>query len=260
MKKTVSYMMIAFLLFSLLLPVCAAVETQPAIVDGAGYLMQFELAELGEMLDRLRETYDFDVAIYTEDEMSGFTAEASADDIYDYMGYGAGENDDGILLYICADTREYHFTTHGKGLTYFTDNGLLYLESAVLPYLQEDDYYGAFNAYIETAEELLILAENGTPYDEKQYGTGYLLGVILGCLLLPLLIAFWRMNRKLKQMKTAVSNEYAANYIKPGSMNIAVSRDLFLYSRITKTERAKSNSGTHTSSSGRTHGGRGGSF
>ena len=55
-------------------------------------------------------------------------------------------------------------------------------------------------------------------------------------------------------------NDYAANYVKPGSMNISVSRDLFLYSRITKTERPKESSGTHTSSSGRTHGGRGGSF
>ena len=45
-----------------------------------------------------------------------------------------------------------------------------------------------------------------------------------------------------------------------GSMNMAVSRDMFLYSKTIRTEKAKSNSGTHTSSSGRTHGGSGGSF
>ena len=67
-------------------------------------------------------------------------------------------------------------------------------------------------------------------------------------------------TKKLKKMKTAEENDYAANYVKPGSMKLSVSRDLFLYSRITKTERPKSSSGTHTSSSGRTHGGRGGSF
>ena len=61
-------------------------------------------------------------------------------------------------------------------------------------------------------------------------------------------------------MKTAVENDYAANYMKPGSMNLTMSRDLFLYSRITKTEKPKGGSDTHTSSSGRTHGGRGGSF
>ena len=222
--------------------------------------MQSELDELTKDLDAVREKYDFEVAIYTESTMTSATAEASADDIYDYNGYGAGENDDGIMLYICSDTREYHFTTHGKGLEYFNTNGLIYLESQVLPYLSEDDYYGAFNAYIETADELLEMAESGTPYNEKQYSTKYLIGVIIVCLIAPLLIALWMMNRKLKKMKTAVENDYAANYMKPGSMNITVSRDLFLYSRITKTEKPKSNSGTHTSSSGRTHGGRGGSF
>ena len=232
----------------------------PAIVDDAGYLMQSELASLSKELDEVREKYGFEVAIYTESDMTSSTAEASADDIYDYQGYGAGENDDGIMLYICSDTREYHFTTHGKGLKYFNANGLAYLESKVVPHLSENDYYEAFEEYIETTDELLQMAKDGKPYNEKQYSMKYLFGVIIVCLIAPILIAFWMMKRKLKKMKTAVENDYAANYIKPGSMRINTSRDLFLYSRITKTERAKSSSGTHTSSSGRTHGGRGGSF
>ena len=232
----------------------------PSIIDDAGYLMQSELSFLSKELDQVRETYAFEVAIYTESEMTSSTAEASADDIYDYNGYGAGENDDGILLYVCSDTREYHFTTHGKGLRYFNSNGLAYLESKVVPYLSENDYYEAFEIYIETTDELLQMAKDGTPFNEKQYSTKYLIGVIIAALLIPLLIAWILMNKKLKKMKTAVENDYAANYIKPGSMSIDTSRDLFLYSRITKTEKPKSNSGTHTSSSGRTHGGRGGSF
>lgn len=222
--------------------------------------MQSELASLSKELDKVREKYNFEVAIYTEIDMTSSTAEASADDIYDYQGYGAGENDDGIMLYICSDTREYHFTTHGKGLKYFNSNGLKYLESKVVPYLSENDYYEAFEAYIETSEELLSMAKNGNPYNKKQYSTKYLIGVIIVCLIAPILIAFYMMKRKLKKMKTAIENNYATNYIKPGSMKINTSRDLFLYSQITKTERPKSSSGTHTSSSGRTHGGRGGSF
>jgi len=67
-------------------------------------------------------------------------------------------------------------------------------------------------------------------------------------------------QKKRKKMRTSFDTDYAANYIKPGSMRIDASRDLFLYSRVIKTERPKESSGTHTSSSGRTHGGRGGSF
>ena len=259
MKKLLSCVLLTLLLLTLLLPVYASFEN-PSIVDEAGYLMQSELASLTEKLDKVRNEYNFEVAIYTESEMTSDTAEASADDIYDYGGYGAGENDDGIMLYICRDTREYHFTTHGKGREYFNKNGLIYLESKVLPYLEDDNYYKAFSVYIETADELLSMAKDGNPYNEKNLSTKYIVGVVLVCLLTPLLLGFIMMKKKLKKMKTAVENDYAANYIKPGSMNLTTSRDLFLYSRITKTEKPKSNSGTHTSSSGRTHGGRGGSF
>ena len=238
----------------------AAEFENPPIIDEAEYLSESQLAELTEKFEAIRQKYDFEVAVYTEYEMTSYDAMSSADDIYDYAGYGAGENDDGIMLYICSDTREYHFTTHGKGLEYFNENGLAYLESKVVPHLSENDYYEAFEEYIETTDELLQMAKGGKPYNEKQYSMKYLFGVIIVCLIAPLLIAFWMMKRKLKKMKTAVENDYAANYIKPGSMRIDTSRDLFLYSRITKTERPKSSSGTHTSSSGRTHGGRGGSF
>ena len=259
MKKILSSALLILIITSL--SICAFADFEnPSIVDDAGYLMQSELASLAEKLDKVRNEYDFEVAIYTESEMSSGTAEASADDIYDYGGYGAGENDDGIMLYICRGTREYHFTTHGKGREYFNKNGLVYLESKVLPYLKDDNYYKAFDAYIKTADELLSMASKGNPYNEKNLSTKYIIGVVLVCLLAPLLIAYLMMKKKLKKMKTAVENDYAANYVKPGSINISLSRDLFLYSRITKTERPKESSGTHTSSSGRTHGGSGGSF
>jgi len=259
MKRIFSCLLILLLVSSVVLSANAEFQN-PSIVDEAGYLMQSELSTLSKKLDKVRERYNFEVAIYTESDMTSDTAEASADDIYDYNGYGSGENDDGILLYICSDTREYHFTTHGKGIDVFNSNGLAYIESKVVPYLSEDDYYEAFRAYIDTTDELLEMAGNGTPYNKRQYSIKYLIGVVAVCLIAPLLIAFWMMKRKLKKMKTAVSNDYAANYIKPGSMNIHTSKDLFLYSRITRTEKAKSSSGTHTSSSGRTHGGQGGSF
>ena len=259
MKKTLSFVLLILMVTSLFFPAFADFEN-PSIVDEAGYLMQSELASLTEELDKLRKEYDFEVAIYTESELSAATAEASADDIYDYGGYGAGENDDGIMLYICRDTREYHFTTHGKGREYFNQNGLIYLESKVLPYLEDNNYYKAFSVYIDTADELLSMARDSKPYNERNLSPKYIIGVILVCLLAPLLLAYIMMKQKLSKMKTARENNYAANYVKPGSMKLTVSRDLFLYSRITKTEKPKSSSGTHTSSSGRTHGGRGGSF
>lgn len=259
MKKPISVILIALLLTASTVSAFATFNNL-TVVDNANYLTENQLTELSAQLDDIRQKYNFDVTIYTEEAMSGADAESTADDLYDYALYGYGESADGIMLYIAADESVYHFTTHGSGETVFNDNGLGYLESKILPSLQEGDYYTAMKLYGEHCEELLEMAAQGTPYNEKNLSTGYVCGVVIGALLLPLLAAYLMTNKKLKKMKTAVENNYAANYMKPGSMRLNFSRDIFLYSTLTKTEKAKSSSGTHTSSSGERHGGKGGSF
>lgn len=233
------------------------------ITDNAGYLTEGEFAELSDQLNEIRETYKVDVAVFTEYEMSGEDAESTADDIFDYMGYGAGDGADGIILYIATDPRVYHMSTHGNGEEIFNDNGLAYIESQFLPSLKEDDYYSAVRQYADSAERLLIMAEQGEPYNEAQHSDTYVLCVIAGALFLPLLLAYIMMKQKLAKMKTAVKRDYAGNYMKQGSFKLDSSRDIFLYSTVTKTEKPKESSDSgvgHTSSSGEHHGGRGGSY
>lgn len=259
MKKIILVITVMIMCAVFAFPAFAALENPP-IIDDAAYLTENQFNELSEQLEELREQYNFDVAIYTENVMSGEDAMNTADDIFDYNGYGAGDGADGILLYVSSSPRNYWFSTHGSGETFFNDNGLAYLEKKILPYLKENDFYSAFKAYAEYSDELLEMAAQGEPFNKKQYDMTYLLGVIGGALILPLLIAFVFMKRKLAKMKTAVEQNYAANYIKPGSMNLECSQDLFLYSTVTKTEKPKSSSGSHTSSSGESHGGRGGNY
>lgn len=232
----------------------------PPIADGAEYLTEEQNNELSAQLDKIREKYSFDVVFVSEKSLSANDEQAAADDIYDYNGYGYGESYDGILFYIAKAERKYHFSTCGSGETVFNENGLKYLEKKVVPFLTEGDYYAAVKAYAGCAEELLKMAAEGKPFNKSQHGTKYILCVIAGAVLLPLLLAYFMMQNKLAGMKTAVKEDNASNYMKPGSMNLDFSRDIFLYSTVTKTEKVKSDSGSHTSSSGRSHGGRGGSF
>jgi len=260
MRRIFSVLFICMMCVSLSIPCFAADFENPPIVDGAGYLDGSEFAELTEKLEAIRQKYDFEVAIVTEVEMSGYDAMSSADDIYDYNGYGGGENDDGIMLYICSSTREYHITTHADGLRVFNENGIDYLKKNIQPCLENNDYYHAIDTFASLSDELLEMAENGKPFNKKQLSTTYILFVV-GCgLLIPLILAWIMTTIKVGQMKTAVENDYARNYVKPGSKRLDVSRDIFLYSNIVKTEKPKNDSGSHKSSSGRTHGGGGGSF
>lgn len=258
MKRIVMLMVTALWLLTAL-PVCAEFE-QPPILDKAGYLTGEQKAELSQRLEKIREKYSFDVAFVSEKSLSAVDAQSSADDIYDYNGYGYGEDYDGILFYIAAAERKYHFSVCGSGEVIFNENGLKYLEKKIVPSLKEDDFYTAVKIYADCTEKLLEMAAEGKPFNKSQHSTKYILCVIAGACILPLLLAYFMMYKKLAEMKTAVKEDNAANYIKPGSMNLDFSRDIFLYSTVTKTEREKSDSGSHTSSSGRSHGGRGGSF
>lgn len=262
MKKITSFIMLAAILLMTAFPLTAFAEGKGAeypIYDGAGFLTDTQLEAVEDRLVKIREDYKVDVTVITEEEMYGETAMETADDYFDYNGYGVGENSDGILLYISKYPREYHFSTHGSAMEIFNDRGLVHLESEVVPYLKEDDYYGAVTAYVDTAEEMLEMAANGKPYNSRPLKE--VLIAIAVAIFAPLILAFVLTEMKLSQMNTAVKQDDAANYMKPGSMNLTASNDIFLYRTVTKSEIERSDdSDSHTSSSGETHGGRGGSY
>ena len=127
MKRIIIIPMISVLCFLSAFYAYAEFKQAP-VSDAAGYLTKEQNAELTERLDKIREKYSFDVAFVSEKSLSAVDAQAAADDIYDYNGYGYGENYDGILFYIADYERKYHFSTCGSGETIFNENGLKYLE------------------------------------------------------------------------------------------------------------------------------------
>ena len=89
-----------------------------------------------------------------------------------------------------------------------------------------------------------------------------ILGVIIA-FLLALIVARINNKRKTAEMNTAREKADAHGYMRPGSFNLAMSQDVFLYSRTDRIKIQKessSGSSTHISSSGRSHGGGGGSY
>ena len=255
MKKTGAIITLILILCTVLFPFSVSAEHPPELVDVPNMLSESEYIEISEKLAALRDTYGVDVAFIISDEMISDDAQTEADDIYDSYEYGVGENYDGILYFVCETTHEYAFSTCGRAIEIFNDDGLEYIDEAMLPYLKKGDYYQAGMVYADKCAELMEMAANGEPYKKKIN----ILYVIAGIILIPLAVAFGFMTRKLAKMNTAVMQPGAANYMKPGSMNMNFSRDIFLYSTVSKREKPEESS-THTSSSGRTHGGRSGSF
>lgn len=229
-------------------------RTLPLVVDNADLLSSEEEAEFIERCETFISEYQMELAILTVDDLEGKTAQEYADDFYDYNGYGYGESDDGMLvLYKPGEEgeRELHITTHGRGSEVFFAGIREGIYAEMKDYLIADNYYGAFDIYLDKAETQL---KPGVPV--IWLFVFMLIGATVG------LIVTTSMTSK---NKTVVAQNNAKVYTRQGSMNITGSSDTFLYSFVSVKPRPKVDNGgsvssTHTSSSGRTHGGTGGKF
>ncbi len=261
-KRILTFLAVIFTLTASLHLTALAYNTP--VTDEVGYLTQDEINALNSYLEQVRNEYGMDVVVYIEQSAGSDNVLYRADDIYDYRGYGVGENRDGIMMYISMYPRKYTFSTCGEGIRVFNDAAIERLTEVTGEYLRADDYYDAVAAYAEEAYSMLTAAANGEVYG---YGEGaaddYAKPVAWGLAgIIPLIVAALTTHARGKGMNTAQYNNSAANYVS-GSLNLTTSNDLFLYSSITRTPRMQNtaNSGgstTHMSSSGEMHGGGGG--
>lgn len=261
MKKL--YLMIISMLF---LFSVTAYASGASIVDEVNYLTREEGMEVSQMLQNIKDTYNIDAAIVIVNSLDGKTAEGYADDYYDYNGYGMGENDDGLLLLISKNPRKYHITTHALAVKMFDDEALDYMAVSIENYLRNDDYYSACVTFAEKTEEIANAYINGESDEEYTADDDEFYSMIFCAFFVAAIVAAIMTVSAYKNMNTARTPINANLYIKNGSMNVKTAKDIFLYRNVTKTKIESSSSSssggsrTHRSSSGRSHGGRGGSY
>lgn len=301
-RKTLPLLIAALLFAALLLPLhadeplvlytgeaetAAGSETEavpvirlPHLLDGAGLLTADEAEALEEKLVAMSEQWDFDFTVATVDSLGYKDVVSYADDLYDDTGW----RNDGILLLISMEERDWAMSTKGLGISIFGDSDLGYIEDKMLPKLSSGNYAGAFTAFADNAEQFVAYAkqygynfdENGYwanepyVYDEYEYNRepdyakrgvfSAVIGAIVG------LISTGSMKSKMKTVKTAHD---ASRYMRKDSLNLSRSNEVFLYNNVVKTPKSEEARGGsshhgggsfHTSSSGSSHGGSHGKF
>lgn len=239
---------------------------KPLLVDDADLLTDSEEKELLAKLEEISKKQKCEVAVVTVDGLDGKTAMEYADDYYDYNGYGYGENRDGILLLISMADRDWWMTTHGYGITAFTDEGMNYMKDKFLPYISDADYKEGFDTYADLCDDFITQAREGNSYDVGNLPKGIVPPFwILGDLAIGLFIGFIMASIRKNSLKTVRKVSQAQDYTVPGSMVLTMQRDMLVNKTLTtrRIERDSESSGgssTHSSSSGSTHGGSGGKF
>lgn len=286
MKRVLAFLLAFLLLVTMAFPVLAVT---PKIVDDADLLSDSEEALLEAKARDLADRYDMDVVILTIDSLNGRYVESYADDYYDSNGYGIGPDGSGVLLMLAMDTREWAISTCGDGIYALTDYGIQSLFSSIADDLSNNDYYSAFDTYLEELPRYFQAFQDGEPIDgyhggyngpgtyepgsrdeiiyyDREPGLGDYLRVIFVSVLIGAAVGGIAILVMRGQMNTAKAQSGAASYLRDGSYNLTRRADMFLYSRVNRTRRAESShsagggSGVHRSSGGRSHGGGHGRF
>lgn len=249
MMKKLTAILFALIMCMLVSASAYAEADLPRFVDTADLLDTSAEVELTAKLNEISLRQQFDVVIVTVLTTDGKSPMEYADDFYDYNGYGFGDSYDGVLLLVAVEDRECWMSTSGYGITAFTDGDIDYILDEFAEEYQRENYAEAFNIFAEYCDEYVTIARDSEKFDPAFTGV---VALIIGFIVA--LIATSVMKGQLKSVRFKAA---ASDYTKHGSLSVTESRDFFLYRTVSRREKPKENSvsSTHTSSSGRMHGG-----
>ena len=266
-RKIITIIVSMIFCMTLVLPAAAidGEDQPPRLVDEAELLIDDEESSLADKLDTVSDKWQCDVAIVTVDSLGNKTATEFADDYFDYNGYGYGDNNDGIMLVISMENRDWAITTHAFGIEAFTDAGQEFIMNKVTPPLGNENYSEAFGIFADQCDDFLEKARSGEPYDshnlpKESHIKLYILWII-PCLIAGAILAFLVTMKEKKSLKSVMKKAGAREYI--GKVELNEKHDRFLYRNLEKVlirDDDDSGSSTHVSSSGEIHGGSSGKF
>lgn len=241
---------ITFLALLLLTCVITAGATAPLLVDNADLLTQSEEDTLRLSLEATSRELGMDVVVITVDSLEGKTAQAYADDYFDYNGYGP----DGVLLLVSMSEREWHITTTGTAIDLITNREVEQIGDRMVPHMSSGAYLNAFLTFHSEVRKAAT-QQTGTAETYKD-PIGWVVCVLIGIVAGLITVLIMK-----SQLKSVYSQHAATNYVVPNSFALTGSHDTFLFQNTSRTPRPQNNGGgTHRGSSGRSHGGGGGRF
>lgn len=169
--------------------------------------------------------------------------------IYEELGLGMRNDQDGILLLLSMDDRDYILLVHGEFANHaYSEYARDELADAFLDEFGENDFQAGFEDYIETCGQLLSLAADGTPltressphYNLLKWLFSLGLGIVAGLAIAALIRS---------RMKNVAEKTLADHYVTAGGVEITMRRDQFTHMTHTRVKVENHSSG---------HGGGGG--
>lgn len=230
MKKLICILLVVLLLLGLSVTAFAALNP---VVDNAGILTEEENYQLIQMLAPYGNKT---IQIVTVESLEGENIEVYAENCAENTGVG-------VLCVVAVQDRKWCITTspayEGAIDGYVIDE----ISALCVPYLSNDDYYGAFTVFAEECGYYLEGYEPNVPGGDSSDSEGMdFFGRFLICLVIGLAAGGITAGIMAGKNRSVRPKHSAVEYIRSGSMNVNVSRDIFLYHHVSRIPKPQNNS------------------
>ncbi len=253
MKKLIS--LSTMLLITILLTSFFSLNTFASpikVFDDYDVLTDQEEALLDARANELSEELGIDIVILTVYSLGGYTPISFGEAFLSEYGYA----DDSVVFLLSFEERDYAIATQGIAFDIFTEYASNNAVDHFISYISAENYYHGFNEFLTQAEAKI----------NHYYDTGYAYGsepisivtYILIAFVIAVVIALITVFILKSQLNTAVPKGSAGDYL--SNFRLDQSRDIFLYSTVTKTKIEKSSGGGGGGGSRSTGGGTSGKF
>ena len=251
-KRIFTLLLVLLICFALAVPAFAEAGNFH-MIDTAGLLTSIQEAALEAKLAEISARQGTEVCIVTVNSLEGTIIADYSEYFYDsYM-----DDEPAVVLFIAMDEREWDIAAYGGAEVSFNAAGREYIGGQILDSLSDEDFNDAFTDFAALCDDFLAQAASGEPYGSgnlpKEPMAWYSILIALGIGLVVALIVTGVMRSALK----SVAMQHAAEYVRPGSLQLTRSQDIFLYRTVSRRERPKSStssgsgagssSGNHTS-------------
>ena len=144
-----------------IVPAFAAPTMDMMVTDDGNMLSAVEEASIEDALFNINQQTGIEFAVYTIESLDGTDIEAKANDLFRQLGLGEEENDNGLLLLISRDDREFRLEV-GYGLEgCITDTQAMQAINAMTPYFRAEQYANGIRAAIIKIVD--VLNQDGVP-------------------------------------------------------------------------------------------------
>lgn len=244
-NRFVTLLALLCLLMSLALPVHAAEGAYIHETTGA-LLTETEAADLDSRCADAAAAYDCGIYAVVLPDYSeyGYDPLSAAEQMYMDMGFGVGENRNGILLMLSMSERDYALVCYGDiANSVFTDRTQARITEDFLDDFGVNHWQGGFEDYVDGCVEALAgfdgtvgeaydgYYEDGVYYPETAGSrlayvlSGYGWAIMLISLVIALVVCLVMKG----QMKTAKIATRAGEYIPKGGVDLRVRQDTFTH-------------------------------